>query len=38
MGESSGKTVERAIIRCEKVLTDLGADIEEIKCKVYENV
>lgn len=38
IGESGNQTVERAILRCEKVLADLGADVENIKRKVVANV
>jgi len=38
MGESENLTIERAITRCEKVLTDLGADISAIKERVTSYV
>jgi site-specific recombinase XerD len=37
VGDSGKKTIKRAMSRCEKVLTDLGADIEKIKAKVSGN-
>ena len=37
LGESGQTTVDKAIIRCEKVLYDLGADIEAIKQRVYHD-
>lgn len=38
MGEAENLTIERAITRCEKVLTDLGADINAIKERVTQHV
>lgn len=38
VGDSGKSTIKRAMKRCEKVLTDLGADIEKIKAKVGVNV
>lgn len=37
LGESGQCTVDKAIIRCEKVLSDLGVDIEAIKQRVNTN-
>ncbi|MBE1299480.1 MAG: tyrosine-type recombinase/integrase [Alteromonadaceae bacterium] len=37
LGESGQTTVDKAIVRCEKVLSDLGADIEIIKQRVNTN-
>ena len=34
LGDSGQSTVNKAILRCEKVLSDLGADIEAIKLRV----
>ena len=37
LGESGQRTVDKAIMRCEKVLTDLGADIDAIKKRANAN-
>ena len=37
LGEAGPGTIERTIKRCERVLTDLGADIKKIKEKVESN-
>ena len=35
-GEVGKRTIDKAIVRCEKVLTDLGADIKAIKKEVKD--
>ena len=35
LGDTGQRTVDKAIVRCEKVLTDLGADIDAIKQEVH---
>ncbi|MFS1702589.1 hypothetical protein FJ444_14335 [Aestuariibacter sp. GS-14] len=37
LGESGQRTVDKAIMRCEKVLMDLGADIDAIKKRANAN-
>ncbi len=36
LGDAGRRTVDKAIVRCEKVLTDLGADIKAIKKEVED--
>lgn len=35
LGDAGQRTIVKAIVRCEKVLTDLGADIDAIKQQVH---
>lgn len=37
VGPGGSATIERTIIRCEKVLSELGADINEIKKRITEH-